>query len=307
MARIYIAGPTASGKSALALALAARTPATIINADSMQVYRDLRVLTARPSHADEVLAPHRLYGQVDGGADWSVAQWLDAAKAEIQAAERAGRLAVLVGGTGLYFKALTEGLAEVPAIPAAVREAVRALAGEGAQKLYQALEAEDPAMAAKLRPSDTQRLARALEVIRGTGQSLARFQAGAASHGLAPDAALVLEPPRDVRRARIAARFPEMLAQGALGEVEALLARGLDPDRPVMRAIGVGALGEYLAGRLGLEAAGQRIVTETQRYAKRQATWFRHQMLSWERSSEQSLERLSDKIFAFLVGKELTP
>jgi tRNA dimethylallyltransferase len=280
---LIVAGPTASGKSALALDLARRLGGTIINADSMQLYAGLRVLTARPTPAEEALVPHRLYGVRTAAEAASVAWWRGQALAEMAAARAAGRMPILCGGTGLYFLSLTEGLSELPAVPEAARVAARALLAEiGAPALHARLAAVDPETAAGLRPGDSQRLARAWEVWTGTGQGLAAWQRAGAHTGPAPwrFAAIQLDPPRDVLRAAIAARFDAMLAGGALAEVAALGALGLDPALPAMRAHGVPELLAHLAGRLPLAAARERAVLNTGQYTKRQATWFRHHRLT---------------------------
>ncbi|QIB33432.1 tRNA (adenosine(37)-N6)-dimethylallyltransferase MiaA [Ancylobacter pratisalsi] len=286
---VLIAGPTASGKSALALALAERTGGVVINADSMQVYRDLRILSARPSREEEARAPHRLYGHVDGAQDYSVAHWLEEARAELSLAWEAGRLPILVGGTGLYFKALTEGLSPMPAIPPEVRERVRALS-EDAPALHARLAGLDPLTAARLRPSDTQRLMRALEVFEATGRPLAEWQrtrgtpgplAGGPSAGEDDIVRLFLAADRTQLRARIAARFHAMIEAGALDEVRALDARHLPADRTILKAHGVPWLRRHLGGEIGLDAAIEGGVLDTRRYAKRQDTWFRHQLTGW--------------------------
>jgi tRNA dimethylallyltransferase len=273
---ILVAGPTASGKSALALALAERFGGTIINADSMQLYRELRVLTARPTAEEEARVPHRLYGVRPAAEAASVAWWREQALAAM--AEAA--LPILCGGTGLYFAALTEGLSAIPPVPPAARAEARALlAGIGAPALHARLDAETAAI---LRPGDSQRIARAYEVLRGTGRGLAAWQREAAHTGPAPwrFAAIRLDPPREALRAAIAARFDAMLAGGALEEVRGLVAQGLDPAVPAMRAHGVPELAAHLAGRLPLAAARERAVLNTGQYTKRQATWFRHHALA---------------------------
>jgi tRNA dimethylallyltransferase len=280
---LLVAGPTASGKSTLALALARQFGGTVINADSMQVYRELCVLTARPTPAEEAEVPHRLYGVRPAAAAASVAWWREAALAELAAAEAAGRLPILCGGTGLYFLSLTEGLSAIPPVAAAVRAEARALLAElGAAALHARLAALDPETAATLRPGDSQRVARAYEVVRGTGRGLLAWQREGARTGPAPwrFAALLLDPPRPALRAAIAARFDAMLAGGALEEVRGLLALGLDPALPAMRAHGVPELAAHLAGRLPLEEARRRAVLHTGQYTKRQATWFRHHPLA---------------------------
>lgn len=271
-----IAGPTASGKSALALALAEETGGVIVNADSAQVYRDLRVLSARPSAADEARAEHRLYGTRDGALPCSAADWAAEARGVIAEVHGARRLPILVGGTGLYLRTLLEGIAPVPPIDEAIRTEVRA---EPVSSNYRALLAEDLRAAAALRPTDTQRVARALEVIRSTGCSILHWQ-GERHGGIAPHVrveARVVLPPRDWLTARCDARFADMLDARALSEVEALLARGLDPSLPVMNAIGVRELGGYLRGMQAREEAVAASRAATRRFAKRQFTWFRNQ------------------------------
>ena len=281
---VLIAGPTASGKSALALDLAARLGGLIVNADSMQVYRDLRILTARPTPQEEAQAPHRLYGHVDGAVNFSVGHYLRDAAAVLAEARAARRLPIFVGGTGLYFKALVEGLSDIPAVPDAVRERVRAAAeGRDSAALHAELAGRDPAMALRLRPSDRLRILRALEVVEATGQSLAAFQ-GRRRPGLLGDAAsvrLFLAPDRDALRRRIDARFLAMIEGGAIEEVRALATRRLDPMLPAMRAHGVPGLLAHLRGEITLEQAIARGQGDTRRYAKRQFTWFRHQMPGW--------------------------
>lgn len=280
---LLVAGPTASGKSALALALAEQLGGTVINADSMQVYDGLRVLTARPSPEEEARAPHRLYGVHPPGQAASVAWWRGRALEEMAAA----RLPILCGGTGLYFRSLTQGLTEVPPVPPEAREEARAfLAEHGPAALHARLAAEDPETAARLRPSDSQRLARAWEVWRGTGRGLASWQrepgTGPAERDGLPwrFAAIRLDPPREALRAAIGARWGAMMAAGAVEEVRALLAQGLDPDLPAMRAHGVPEISAALRGEISLEEAGRRACLAIGQYTKRQATWFRHQPLA---------------------------
>jgi tRNA dimethylallyltransferase len=278
---LILAGPTASGKSALALAIARRFGGTVINADSMQVYRELRVLTARPTPEEEAVVPHRLYGLRPAAEPASVAWWREAALAEMAAA----RLPVLCGGTGLYFLSLTEGLSAIPSVPPEARATARALAAElGAAALHARLDAET---AATLRPGDSQRVTRAYEVLLGTGRGLAARQREGAHTGPARKgdvpwrfAAVLLDPPRDVLRAAIARRFDAMLAAGAIEEVRALLALGLDPALPAMRAHGVPELATHIQGGMSLAAARERAVLNTGQYTKRQATWFRHHALA---------------------------
>jgi tRNA dimethylallyltransferase len=275
---LLIAGPTASGKSALALRIARETGATIVNADSMQVYRDLRILTARPSEAEERQAPHLLFGEIDGAVNFSVGRY-EARAREILAAT-SGPL-VFVGGTGLYFRALTEGLSDIPPVPEAVRARVRAAAeGRETPALHEELARLDAAAAARLRPSDRQRILRALEVFYATGRSLTAFQNRRGEPALKPGEwrGLFLAPEREALKRRIAERFAEMLAAGALEEAARLAARGLDPALPVMRAHGAPHLMAHLRGEISLEAAAALGVRDTKAYAKRQFTWARGQL-----------------------------
>jgi len=278
---LIVAGPTASGKSALALAVAERLRGTIINTDSMQVYRELRIITARPTPDDEARAPHRLYGMRAAAEAGSVAWWRDEAVLAMDAAREAGRLPILTGGSGLYFAALTDGLAEIPDPgPEARTEARRLLAEQGPMALHASLAHVDPATAARLKPEDSQRIARAWEVWRGTGRGLAAWQDNRSAPAPWRFSAILLDPPRDALRAAIATRFDAMLRDGALEEVRALLALGLDPSLPAMRAHGVPELSAYLRGALSLEEAGRRTELVTGQYTKRQATWFRHHQLA---------------------------
>ncbi len=279
---VLIAGPTASGKSALALRLAETQNGVIINTDSMQVYRDLRVLTARPSLEEEARAPHRLYGTVDAAQNFSAGAWLDAAAAALAEARALRRRPIFIGGTGLYFKALTRGLAAVPPIAPEIREAVRQrLERDGVAALHAELARRDPEGAARLNVADRVRVARALEVLEGTGKPLAAWH-GEALPPLLPahevGAALFLAPERSALYARIDARFAAMLEAGALNEVAALHARRLEPLLPAMKAHGVPALIRHLGGELSLSEAAAIGCADTRHYAKRQFTWFRHQL-----------------------------
>jgi tRNA dimethylallyltransferase len=281
---VLIAGPTASGKSALALAMAVELDGTVINADSMQVYRDLRIITARPTPAEEARVPHLLYGHVDAAENYSVGRWCVDASAALADAERAGRLPIMVGGTGLYFKTLTQGLAVVPPIPLDIRTAIRErLGAEGLAPLYAELVARDPATAHRLMPGDRSRVTRALEVVLATGRSLADWHRDGMRPALDPDGAVKIF--LDVERAelyrRIDARFDAMLASGALDEVRLLAGRGLDPALPAMKAHGVPWLIRHLDGEIELSAAADEGQRDTRRYTKRQATWFRHQLPDW--------------------------
>jgi len=282
---VLIAGPTASGKSALALELALAAGGVVINADSMQVYRDLRIITARPTDGDEARVPHRLYGHVDAAVNFSAGAWVgDAAKA-LEEAKAEGRLPIFIGGTGLYFKALTVGLSVVPPIPAEVREDVRArLERNGVEALHAELAASDPRAAERLNLRDRTRIARALEVVEATGRSLLDWHHEGQPPLLPRDSfrAVFLAPERDELYARIDARFEAMLVAGALKEVERLADRNLDPLLPAMKAHGVPALIRHLRGELSLEQAATIGRADTRHYAKRQFTWFRHQLPEFE-------------------------
>ena len=278
---VLVGGPTASGKSALALDLAEALDGVVINADSMQLYRELRIVTARPGPEDEARAPHRLFGVLPAAEACSAARWRALALDEIAAARGAGRLPVLVGGTGLYFRALTDGLAPVPEVPAAGRAAARAChARLGGAAFHAELAGRDPEMAARLEPGDSQRLARAWEVIEATGVSLAEWQRrqGPAAGFGGPVLALVLAPPRPALYAVCDARFLAMVERGALAEVAALEALGLDRGLPAMKAVGVRELGRHLGGEASLDEAIAAAQQATRNYAKRQLVWFRRQM-----------------------------
>ena len=282
---VLIAGPTASGKSALALALAKTHDAVIINTDSMQVYRDLRVITARPTPEEEAVVPHRLYGHVDAAVNFSAGSWVADAAVALGQARAQNRLPIFVGGSGLYFKALTSGLSAVPPIPLEVREGVRArLERDGVEALHAELARRDQATAEHLKPRDRTRIARALEVVEATGRSLTDWH----RDGLPPllpqgtFSALFVAPDRDELYARIDARFNAMLAAGALDEVAALAARRLDPLLPAMKAHGVPALIRHLKAEIALEEAATIARADTRHYAKRQFTWFRHQLPEFE-------------------------
>jgi tRNA dimethylallyltransferase len=282
---VLIAGPTASGKSALALALAQQTGGVVINTDSMQVYRDLRMLTARPTAAEEALVPHRLYGHVDAAINFSAGAWVSDAASALAEVRAQGRMPIFVGGSGLYFKALTRGLSAVPPIPPEIREDVRArLDRDGVEALHAELSRRDPVSAERLKPRDRTRIARALEVAQATGRSLADWHREGLPPLLPPGefSALFLSPERDALYARIDARFDAMLQAGAPEEVERLAARKLDPLLPAMKAHGVPALIRHLAGELTLAEAASIGRADTRHYAKRQFTWFRHQLPEFE-------------------------
>ena len=281
MQAILIAGPTASGKSALALSVAEATGGIVINTDSMQVYRDLRILTARPTPDEQARVTHRLYGTVDANVNFSAGAWVAQAAVMLNEARAANRLPIFTGGSGLYFKALTRGLSNVPPVPPQIRDDVRArLERNGAEALHTELSKRDPASAEKLKPRDKIRIARALEVIEATGRSLQDWhREGLPS--LLPEretVAVFLAPERDDLYARIDRRFASMLAGGALEEVAALADRKLDPLLPAMKAHGVPALIRHLSGDITLAEAAQIGQADTRHYAKRQFTWFRHQL-----------------------------
>lgn len=288
---LLIAGPTASGKTALALSLADRFGGAIINTDSMQVYRDLSIITARPTEEEMARAPHFLFGTVDAALNYSVARWLSDATFAFETAESQGLLPIFVGGTGLYFRALTEGLSDIPPVPEAVRAELRAWAeGRDPAALHARLAACDPETAAHLRPTDPQRILRALEVFEATGRSLRSFheeRRGAALNS-GEVLSLFLAPDRDVLRARIDTRFDGMIAAGAVQEVTRLAERKLDPALPAMRAHGVPGIIRALHGDLSMEEAIEKGKADTRAYAKRQHTWFRHQApdFTWVKPEE---------------------
>ncbi|MEH3039009.1 MAG: tRNA (adenosine(37)-N6)-dimethylallyltransferase MiaA [Sphingomonas paucimobilis] len=291
-----IAGPTASGKSALAIDIARRHDGVVVNADSAQVYRDLRVLSARPSREEEAQAPHRLFGHVDGADPYSAALWAQQATAEIDAAHAAGKLPVLVGGTGLYLRTLIDGIAPVPDIDPAIRDAVRALPTDRAA---QALQREDPAAATRLNPTDTTRIARALEVIRATGRTLADWQrdrVGGIGDRIALSAMLLL-PDRDWLTERCDRRLAQMFDGGAVEEVAALLNRSdIAPDATVRRAIGVAEIARWQSGDSTRDESLAAARFATRQYAKRQYTWFRNQPpTEWLRTSETEKYALANQ------------
>lgn len=311
---ILIAGPTASGKSGLALRLAeALEPlggATIINSDSMQVYRDLRILTARPSAEDEERAPHRLYGIFSYDQRCSAGRWLSLASDAIGEAHQLGRIPIVVGGTGLYFQALVKGLAPVPEIPAAVRERACARLEElGNADFHRALSELDPVMADRTRISDPQRMLRAWEVIQATGESLAvwqtRYRGEQAVPG--PFANIVLSPDREALYAQCNDRFEEMVAMGAVEEVRTLLESDIPASHPLMKAVGVPEIARHLSGEIELSSAVRLGQQATRRYAKRQMTWFRNRMADWQQIPTQDLESFFPKIFSFIRQLLLTP
>jgi len=307
---IVVGGPTGSGKSVLALALAERLNGAIINADAMQLYRELRILTARPTNEQEVRVPHRLYGIQPAAKACSAASWREMAIAEITSV--APRLPILVGGSGLYLSALMSGLAPVPKIPQPVREAARDRHRVlGSERLHAELTNRDASMADRLDPSDSQRLIRAWEVMEATGRSLAEWQQQASGPPAGFDfRTILLAPPRAVLYATCDTRFLSMVERGAIDEVERLLALGLDRNLPAMKALGMRELGRYIAGELDLDRAITQAQQATRNYAKRQLTWFRHQP-PWNQAErvdiqldpkEKFLENISDDLITKIVS-----
>jgi tRNA dimethylallyltransferase len=297
---VLIAGPTASGKSALALALAERLDGIVVNADSMQVYRDLKIITARPGPDEERRAPHLLYGHIDAAENYSVGRFAADAGTALATARQRGRLAIFVGGSGLYFKALTSGLAAIPNTPAEIRAAVRARMDElGPLALHVELARRDPITAGRLQPADRPRIARALEVLEATGRSITDWHREGMAPALDPASAVTvfLAPDRAALYERIDTRFDAMLAAGALEEVAALAARRLDPLLPAMKAHGVPWLIRHLAGDTALAAAAAEAKKDTRHYAKRQFTWFRHQFADWPRvDPDEAVEAVMRKL-----------
>lgn len=306
---LVIAGPTASGKSGLALRTADELNGAVINADSMQVYKDLRVLTARPSTEDESRVPHKLYGYLDAAHACTAAAWAADAVAEINAAQSNGQLPIVVGGTGLYLKALIEGLSELPDIPEEVRSIARRLRlEEGIEALYASLQEKDPLGAAKLKPKDRQRVLRAWEVVEATGTPLHVWQAQAAPTPPLKGTfhTVLFQPAREDLYAACNSRFDKMLDHGALEEVEALMARNLDAGLPVMKALGVPDLISYVRGDVSREDAVTKAQQRTRNYAKRQTTWFRTQFHASEVVDTQFSERLFEEIFPKIRQMVLT-
>jgi len=306
---VLIAGPTASGKSGVGLRLAAELKGEIVNADSMQVYKDLRTVTARPSEADEASCPHHLYGHVPGNEVFSTGRWLAEVVPVIEDIRERGRVPIVLGGTGLYFRALTDGFVEVPGIPEDVRAETRAeVEAIGASAAHQLLVEVDARWAAKVHENDPQRIARGLEVYRATGRALTDWHDAPVQPALAmPFLKIVLEPDRAWLYDRIDRRFAKMVEQGALQEVAKLLSLGLAPTLPIMKALGVPELGSHLRGDMALEEAIVLARTRSRQYAKRQSTWFNQQMIAWNHLFEQDLESQIDKIFSFIDDFGLTP
>lgn len=304
---VIVAGPTGSGKSALALALAESFVGTVINADSMQVYREARVLTARPSPADEERAPHRLFGVLAAGDPCSAGRWQMLAETEIAAATAAGRLAILVGGSGLYIRALIEGLVAVPPIPAEVRQrGQRVLESLGGESFRAELAARDPAVSV-LPAGDRQRLLRAWEVIETTGRPLSAWQRDPVfARARRRFVIVTLLPPRAALYRLLEARFDAMLTAGGFDEAKALYERGLDPNLPLLKAVGIRQLLAHVSGETGFAEATTAAKQATRRYAKRQMTWFRHQLPADLTVCEQLSESLGPEIFAFIRRQLLT-
>ena len=282
-AAILIAGPTASGKSALALALAERLGGVVINADSMQVYRDLRVLTARPDADEERRAPHRLFGHVDAAENYSVGRYVtDASRVLVNL--KGDRVPIFTGGTDLYFKSLLTGLAAIPPVDPAIRARLRArLGNEHVEVLHSELAMRDPVAAVRIMPRDSSRILRALEVLEATGRPISDWHNDGLAPAVDPDRAIkvFLHPERNELKRRIEARFAAMLSHGALEEVRALDARQLPETLPAMKAHGVPWLRRHLRGEISLDEAAAGSIMDTRRYAKRQVTWFRNQMPGW--------------------------
>lgn len=304
---LVIAGPTASGKSQLALEIAGRVDATLINADSMQVYRELRILTARPSVEDEAKAPHALYGVMSAAEPCSAGHWSRLAKEAIDAARAAGRMPILVGGTGLYLKAATEGLDEIPDVPGDVRQGVRALHQKlGQEAFFELLRSKDSVMAERLSPTDPQRTVRAMEVLEATGRSLSEWQKQSSGVPIAePRRVIQMDPERDALYEACDRRVPKMLEEGALQEVADLVELGLDPALPAMKALGVQPIARHLSGEFDLAEAIRQTQQATRNYAKRQLTWFRGQLKPdhivngydpFAQFSERFLEKIFSKI-----------
>ena len=306
---LVMAGPTASGKSALALAVAEAFEGTIINADSVQVYAELRILSNRPSVEDEARAPHRLFGTLAASDECSAARWCALALAEISAAHDGGRLPIIVGGTGLYLKALLEGLSPIPDVPAELRSRLKQrLCEEGSAALHAELARRDPAAAKRLKPKDSQRVVRALEVLDATGSSITEFQLH--SKVAPPDhlrfMTILLQPPRVELYRRCDSRMAGMVEAGAIDEVGRLRAADLDPGLPIMKALGVVEFGSYLDGLAPLERALTEAQQATRRYAKRQTTWFRTQIITNLVIDTQDSESSKEKIFSFIRQNMLT-
>ncbi len=305
---VLICGPTASGKSALALELARAFGGVIVNADSMQVYAELRIITNRPAPEEEAAAPHWLYGTRPAREPYSAVLWLGDVKAALAEAEAQGQLPIIVGGTGLYFKALTEGLSEIPEIPPEIRARYRRAAEEGpVEALYGELARRDPVTAARLRPSDPQRIVRALEVIEATGRPLAEWQAAKEPPvlPLSQTYPIALTMDRQALYTRCDGRFEAMIENGAFGEARAIAALGLDPSLPAMRAVGLPPLLRFVRGEVPLEEAASAAKTATRNYAKRQLTWIKSNFQEWNTIEAQLSER-TKRDLTIIIEKRLT-
>lgn len=307
---IVIAGPTASGKSALAVDLAERVSGIVINADSMQVYRGLEVLTSAPDAAMRARAPHRLFGVIGPEKACSAGEWREMAMTEIHTAHHTGRVPVVVGGTGLYLRTLMAGIAEMPPVPTVIRDRVRAdLAQEGSAALHERLRQRDPETAGRLSAHDSQRICRALEILAATGRTLTEWQRETVRPADTGDwnfSTILLMPPREELYPACDARFCRMLEGGALEEVRHLAELGLDPALPAMKALGVPHLLSHLRGELTLDDARRLGQQATRRYVKRQMTWFSHQIVADITLKTQYIERNLDKIFPEISGLVLT-
>ena len=307
---LIVAGPTASGKSDLAVELAEEFGGVVINADSMQIYEGLEVVTGSPKTVERSRAPHKLYGVWDPATSFSAGQWVGLAKHEIRAAHQAGFLPIVVGGTGMYLRTLIKGIAETPAIPFAIRETVRSrLADEGSVILHAELSKFDPNTAARLNVSDSQRIARAVEIFEATGKTLTQWHEESIQTETSPEFnfwSVLLKPPRELLYAACDVRFEEMLRTGALDEVAALVDRKLDPSLPAMKALGIPEIIKYLAGELIFEEAISAGQQTTRRYVKRQGTWFKNQFIADMVVESQYNDTFRAKTFSFISKFVLT-
>lgn len=302
---ILIAGPTASGKSELAVRIAEAVGGTVINADALQVYAELKILTARPGPDELARARHALYGFITVKEAYSVARWVEHARVAVAAAERDKRTPILVGGTGLYFRALLDGLAEIPPIPEEIREDANALFDEaGPEGFRDMLRELDPEAAERLKVNDRYRAVRAYEVVASTGRTLAEWHDSEHRPVLAEDETLrfALLPERERLYAAIERRFQAMLEAGALEEAERMLAMQLPPNRPATKALGLSELGDYLSGKIDLPGATEAAVQRSRRYAKRQMTWIRGQMMSWQALEQTQLDQAAQLDGISLLG-----
>lgn len=309
---ILIAGPTASGKSALAIRLAKDLSGVVINADSMQVYSDLRVITARPDAQEVEQAPHSLYGTIDGATACSAVQWAEMAMVEIERAWDKGLMPILVGGTGMYFKALLDGMVSIPPIDAAIRKKVRAeIAETGSEAMHAKLKALDAKAYERIEPADGQRIARAMEVALSTGKALSQWQEEPHSGPLTKlddagqIAKLVIDIDREKLYERCGQRLDKMVEGGALKEIQSLLDRDLDMSLPIMKALGVPSLSAYLRDEVTLQEALEAAKTQTRQFAKRQLTWFRNQFSAWDRVNAQLSESDYRSLLYYLNKKGL--